>query len=98
MALSNIFREPRREITETVVGIALFAGFGVPDYFLVAYMYAHDTSKYLPPFLVYLLVMTFFVAAAVAAVVGVAFGIHAIGEVACNALDRRGIHLRPRRD
>jgi hypothetical protein len=34
MALSNIFKEPRREITETVVGLAVAVPFATADCYL----------------------------------------------------------------
>jgi hypothetical protein len=51
MALSNIFNEPRREITETLVGIVLvgfLVGFFIGDYYLAKWF---ETVKWSGPHL-----------------------------------------------
>lgn len=93
MALSNIFNEPRREIIETIVGLAVMA---LPGY--VTYLIA-STYRLWDPTLPYFLSLVF---AAISlfimlmAVIGVAIFIHFVGEEVCEALDDRGIRLRPR--
>ena len=89
MALSNILKEPRREITEQLVGTLVIFALPVAD--AIFARYAPWPSDY-----------TFWdlgiiLALGVAAMVIVADMIHAIGEATCNALEARGVHLRPRR-
>lgn len=38
MALSNIGKEPRREITESVIGIGVVVGYIFADYFVVSWL------------------------------------------------------------
>lgn len=105
MALSNIFREPCREITESVVGIAvtvaIVGGFGWADYEFArwlrdaagcAYMRAGACVHNNVPIV---LGMLGGLLAAVLAVIAL-YATHAIGDEICNALQARGIHLRPR--
>lgn len=94
MALSNIFREPRREITESAVGLGLFSAFTFGDY-QFALWFEGVTGGHQDgcPWSVGLLV-------GIALVLGSAIIIavtHSLGEVTCNALQDRGIHLRPRK-
>jgi H+/Cl- antiporter ClcA len=96
MALSNIFREPRREITETVVGIAVVAVLLGADYFAARELQKIPGWSDCP-----LLVAMVLIPGAIA--MGWGLGLfrlpqiaHAIGEDACEALQRHGIHLRPR--
>ena len=93
MALSNIGREPRREITESVVGAICFTGFMVALGFAVyGVLWGVATmlrTDMLTAFLVTVsggLVLAGFIAIT-----------HAVGEDVCDALDEHGIRLRPRR-
>lgn len=104
MALSNIFREPRREIIETGVGIAaivvgLIVGSPiiVADYFAALWLNQITGGEKggCPWFLgVILIPLIIFLATLLLSLL--AGGIHALGEAACAALDRCGIELRPR--
>lgn len=38
MALSNIFREPRREITESAIGLGIFAAAAWADYHFAVWL------------------------------------------------------------
>jgi hypothetical protein len=100
MALSNIFREPRREITETVVGVALITIPVVADYFAALELQKLSGGWGVFPWPIGMLFVPLVVILGAMAVVAVALGfplvVHAIGEDACEALQRRGIHLRPR--
>lgn len=97
MALSNIFREPRREITETVVGLGIFgllglADLGFAEWFLTVLAPISPDKK----------IAAWVVSLAVGALLGVVLivvcaGIHAAGEAFCNYLEASGIRLRPRR-
>lgn len=92
MALSNIVREPRREITESAVGIALVAAFVAGDYWFSLWLQnAMGGWSYCP----WPLGMWAGVALALGLVL-VTVITHAIGEEVCDALQRRGVHLRPR--
>lgn len=103
MALSNVFREPRREITETLVGVGVVVLpvtlFFFLDYHFAVWLFAQtakaDGTGGIPLF-----------AGMVLGTVGSVMGgvltamlsvlVHAIGEDVCDALQRGGIHLRPR--
>jgi hypothetical protein len=98
MALSNIFVEPRREITESVVGTVGIFGLFYADYrfgvWLQSYMertVPHDPRFY-NGFWVMGMVIGF---VAVFLAVILAIVTHAAGEAICNALADRGLELRP---
>ena len=99
MALSNMLREPRREITETVVGVTALGGvltaIAVPAWYLGTWLYSLDHSP-LAPFGFYLVMAVFLIAASF--LMGCAFFAmaHALGDAVCTALQSRGIHLRPK--
>ena len=99
MALSNIFREPRRELTESVVGlvagIAVLGSIALAD-FLIALCLVRllngtiDVSmdEFRAAMLLGLVVLL--------CMIPVALITHALGEGVCDTLQARGIHLRPR--
>lgn len=95
MALSNIFREPRREITETVVGLVLLVPawadyrFGV---WLATFLAPPDKDMYVMLVVVGTMLGVALMGAAVLSIVI----LHAVGESICDALEDRGMHLRPR--
>lgn len=94
MALSNIFREPRREITETVVGVAFVAlPIGADALFgrWFAYHVAERPSEWFSMLVIGMLVGMM----GLLLTIGAAMFIHLVGEDLCNALDDRGIRLRP---
>jgi hypothetical protein len=92
MALSNIFQEPRREITESAIGLALFGVAVWGDYrfgcFYNASGYGPVTEGMVAGALVGILLFMVLVV--------IAYATHAIGESVCNAAQAMGIHLRPR--
>ncbi len=102
MALSNILKEPRREITETLVGVSLLT-IPVGLSYLMAIDIPWDDDD--PSGLIARMALSLLILAlgGVALMVGAAvitlftLAIHAAGEAICDALDRRGIRLRPRR-
>lgn len=97
MALSNIFREPRREITETVIGIATLSVIWIPAYLGANWSFAHEPDKVHNPwamwFFVWLLLWPCLTLGGTAA----AIFIHYVGEEVCNSLASRGLNLRPKR-
>ncbi len=101
MALSNIFREPRREITESLVGLgvagAVITGIGYWSYWCVKA--TGGTVLTSLPIAMFMVAITSIAAIAVLWVLGYLFlaATHAIGEDICDILQRRGVHLRPRK-
>lgn len=92
MALSNIFREPRREITESIVGIVLVGLLLGADYrFATWFEVATGGDGKGCPWPIGLI----FGAGAAFFLVIAAVATHQIGDSICNALDRRGLQLRP---
>lgn len=96
MSLSNIFNEPRREITETAIGLLIFSPLAVSDYFIARALSTLDTTT---PFFMWLLIAApACIAGAVLFVIMLSLFIHFVGEEICDILqDRFNIHLRPRR-
>jgi len=93
VALSNILREPRREITESVAGIAIFI---IPvwlDYHFAVWLYAATggNNRALPVPIG--MIAGVFV---VAAILGLLLFTHFVGEEICDFLADRGLELRPR--
>lgn len=103
MALSNIFREPRREITETVVGVCVggpvIAGLLWLDYWFAINVCGADswsfTSREAPiPVAMIFGLLCGFITCLIA--VGLAVAIHGLGDRVCNVLDQSGLRLRPK--
>lgn len=93
MALSNIFREPRREITESVVGLAVGVSAIWADYeFAIWFKEATGSINGGCPWPLGMLLGAIFAFLLVMFV----FATHALGDGICDALQSRGIHLRPR--
>lgn len=96
MALSNIRREPRREITESLLGILAVVGFLWVDYLscsMVNRMFFPKDPCPVP------LAMIIFIAASGLVFLlstGLLYGTHALGEVICDALAERGLDPRPK--
>lgn len=97
MALSNIFREPRREIIESVVGfVGVVGGAGL------LFLAIHLTALFLInckafPIQSSTAAAHFFAVFILIGVVLLLFFTHFVGEEICDALRRRGVELRPRR-
>lgn len=97
MALSNIFREPRREITESVVGISFFAIIGMAIHFLAMWMYTHFTIEPYPRNYWGNIAAAHFIALIVLAIGwGLLLWTHSVGDDICGFLANRGLYLRPR--
>ena len=92
MALTNILREQRRELTETVVGLALVGPLVVADYYFAAWLQSadHEPNPLPIPLGMILGVLSLVGCVAVLMVV------HVIGEALCDSLARHGRELRPR--
>lgn len=98
MALSNIFKEPRRELTESAVGIGVILVAAVPLGWL-DYQLALSTSTPAKPedFWLVLFLLGPFLIFVVSALVLAFFAVtHALGNAICNGLEKRGIQLRPK--
>lgn len=90
MALSNIFVEPRREITETIIGLAAVGGFLSLDYWLVSRLpwpSGADAG--------FFYFEMFGMAIILAAVFILLVLIHKLGDVLCNLFQRGGFDPRP---
>lgn len=88
MALSNIFREPRREIIEQAAGAALFVVWIGTAHWLVRLLGATSTVD--------LVGGTVVMSMALVLLIPLVFMIHAAGEFVCGALARMGVDPRPR--
>lgn len=97
MALSNMRREPQREITESVIGIALFVGLATGDYFLSRYI---DFTIFKEKNVVGIIILMILIPIALFILSGVTFALlyftHHIGEEICGWLADRGWDPRPR--
>lgn len=95
MALSNIFREPRRELTEQAIGTAfLLIYFGIA--YLITMKIVHSYALPTDPFLLTLIVGAIAMAMFFLGT-GALLGAHAIGQEICDALARAGHDPRPNR-
>jgi hypothetical protein len=96
MALSNIRKEPRREITESLVGILVLVAVIYGDYTFAAWAVpvdSPDRAVFIPITMVVGLI-GLFVAGLILA--GLLYLTHSIGEVVCDSLAERGLELRPK--
>lgn len=94
MALSNIFREPRRELTETAVGVGVFSVLLWGDYHFAIWLNIITTDKDggLPVVAGLAVgVVVFFLSLLLIAL------IHFIGEGLCDFMADHGLELRPKR-
>lgn len=90
MALSNIGREPRREITEQIAGTLALALYVVAAYLVVTEIFGATRT-------VDKIFGTFFFGLVMLVVIpGLIFSTHAIGEVVCDWLKAARIDPRPR--
>lgn len=108
MALSNIFREPRREITESVIGVAVtgvvVGGLVYWDYQLAAaYVAEYPDNSIIDIMGRYALqgVLILVIIAVTAALIGcllcgIALFTHALGDGICNLMARVGFDPRPK--
>lgn len=95
MALSNIFREPRREITESVIGIAAFGGFLFFDSYFARWF--HDVTGSVNPHNACPIPIGYVVGIfAFVLLLLIVFLTHLLGEGLCDFMANRGLELRPR--
>lgn len=96
MALSNIFREPRREIIETAVGLAIMVVIFGADYAFARWLEAlcglDSSGAARIPWLLGLVVGL----GAGMIIMLLAMLTHLIGEAVCDSLQEHGVRLRPR--
>ena len=97
MALSNIFKEPRRELTEQAIGTGAvlmgIAAFCLADNWLADSLVRQDSPGEWWGARV-LAVGVLIIGAILTR--GLTLLAHQIGDSICNAFQARGIHLRPR--
>lgn len=93
MALSNMLREPRREITESVVGLLIFAVYMSVSYWFALWICEQDRATPFAVAMVFSMLGVFYVPFALMAVM---FVVHVAGDIACDMLEAIGVHLRPR--
>lgn len=92
MALSNILKEPRREIIETIIGGVIFGGFMWGDYAVTNAMHPRD----FPDQALMMLFFPIFALAVAAALVFVIMFIHGLGNVICDIMKEMGLDPRPK--
>lgn len=102
MALSNMLKEPRRELTESGMGIfAVIALYCVPGLIFAQWLgpklasgpneaCQETCSIILSGILIWPFVLS--------ATIGLVYFTHFIGEEICDSLQNNGIHLRPKRE
>lgn len=97
MALSNMIKEPRRELSETFFGILIAAPFVAVDYYFGRWFQSLFSAAD-KDIINSLILLCGMVVGAV--VIGLGFLVlvivHELGEDFCNAMQKRDIHLRPR--
>lgn len=91
MALTNIFNEPRREITETAVGIAVTSIPVALDYEVASWL-----MKTYPDDFIWFGALAAGAGIIIAGWVGLLI-IHEIGDVACCLFEGIGVQMRPKR-
>lgn len=97
MALGNLMREPRRELTESAVGLLIFGAVIAADYafgmWLQSYAGLDHNSRAEIPWPIGMMIGVI--------VAGLGFATliltHALGEAICDKLQDNGIRLRPQR-
>ena len=95
MALSNVFREPRRELTEQAFGLAAFGGFICLDLAVASAicLIGNGTIHVAASEFLLCMLMALFVMTIMFAVSGL---VHWAGEAVCDAMANRGYDPRPK--
>lgn len=97
MALSNIRKEPRREITESLVGITGLAGVIWLDYLGSNWINTGLSPKDQCPIVVVMVAIPVVLFILFLIGMAIVYCTHALGEKICGALAHRGLDPRPRR-
>ena len=98
MALSNTLKEPRRELTETGIGVAVIATAIGADYaFASWFITSFPPSGGSFPYAFAMVVAMFIGAVVVLMTWGLLLFAHFLGEVICDSLANNGIYVRPKR-
>lgn len=97
MALSNIFREPRREITEQLIGLLVTLPVGLWLWHFTRIIHANlFPTNQGGSWIVAGMISAFSTFFGVGILFLVSSFIHTAGEKACNWLATRGLELRPK--
>lgn len=97
MALSNIFVEPRREITETIVGVVFVGLVGWGDWY-INFRLVTDPTTHTSDRVVGLIFAPIGLIVLVLALVLAALAVHGIGDLLCGlAKSLTGLDPRPKR-
>ena len=93
MALSNTFKEPRREMTETIIGVVVVGGAIIADY-----SFANWLASGIPNWadrIACIVLGIIFTPVAVVLMIALLAAAHAIGDAICNRLAELGADPRP---
>lgn len=96
MALSNVLREPRRELIEQGLGVLAIGGFIGFDYIITSLIFADFMAPTTYLWADFAFAMFVGAAAIFLGFIGLHI-IHWIGEAVCGAMARRGYDPRPTR-
>ena len=97
MALSNTLKEPRRELTETGVGVAVITAAIGADYAFASWFITNFPPNGSFPYMFAVVVGMFIGALIVLMTWGFLLFAHFLGEVICDSLANNGIYVRPKR-
>lgn len=98
MALSNIGREPRREIIESAIGIFATVGWGYVDYLIASGIHPYYVEKYGPPWCAQIALIMLLIGVGVPIILlALLHFTHAIGEEVCGWMRAVGADPRPKR-
>lgn len=95
MALSNMLREPRREITESVVGIA-FLALVIGGFARFGMWFANRTTDANNPYGPMVFVGMLVALVSIFVLIALAYFTHFVGEEVCDKLKKHGLELRPK--
>jgi len=97
MALSNTLKEPRRELTETGIGVAVIATAIGADYAFASWFIAYFPPNGSFPH-AFAIILAMLIGALLVLLLWAFFLFaHFLGEVICDSLANNGIYVRPKR-
>lgn len=97
MALSNMRREPRRELTESGLGILAFGAFVAADFMVCRAIVPYYNVPYAPPWWVAIVALMILVGLLGPILfMGFLYLTHEVGEVVCGWMADLGYDPRPR--